>query len=90
MCSVEELKNYFQLIVDNIFGFPSYPGWGIRRLTRSAQPKETEAILKFVGPEGPLFKAIYRLLTDRNFRLEFPISSLPVIQKNSNLHDRTF
>ncbi|CAG7838245.1 unnamed protein product [Allacma fusca] len=67
------------LIVDNIFGFPSYPGWGIRRLTRGAQPKETEAVLKFLGPEGPFFKAIYRLMMDRNYRLEFPVSSLPVV-----------
>ena len=79
ICSVEELKTYYQLIVDNIYGFPSFAGWGIRRLTRTLQPKETEAILKFLAPEGPLFKAIYRLMTDRNFRLEYPVTYLPPV-----------
>lgn len=53
-------------------------GWGLRVITRSAQPREFEQLRAFLGPNGPLLALIFRLASDPYMAFEFPVAWLPV------------
>lgn len=53
-------------------------GWGLRVITRSAQPREFEQLRLFLGPNGPLLALIFRLASDPYMAFEFPVTWLPV------------
>ncbi|XP_045108439.1 sphingomyelin phosphodiesterase 4-like isoform X2 [Portunus trituberculatus] len=52
-------------------------GWGLRVITRSAQPREFEQLRAFLGPNGPLLALIFRLASDPYMVFEFPVAWLP-------------
>lgn len=55
-----------------------HAGWGLRVITRSAQPREFEQLRVFLGPNGPLLALIFRLASDPYMVFEFPVAWLPV------------
>ncbi|XP_050686434.1 sphingomyelin phosphodiesterase 4-like isoform X2 [Eriocheir sinensis] len=69
--------------VENLLGLtaPStlqgHVGWGLRVITRSAQPREFEQLRAFLGPNGPLLALIFRLASDPYMAFEFPVAWLP-------------
>lgn len=75
---LQELAHCFPLIVDHILGINSNIGWNLRELTKQNAPKETDALLKLLGPTGPLLQLAYRLMTDPNLRYEFLLAHIPV------------
>lgn len=78
------MERLYPIIVQKIFGFGSYPpGWGIQTLHRTKSRKDSEALLDFLSPTGPLFThLIYKLLAEP-IAFNFPKGFIPV-SKNAS------
>jgi len=65
--------------VQKIFGFGQYPpGWRIEVTHKLKAKRDSDAILAFLHPTGPLFThVIYKLLAEAVV-FEFPYNCLPV------------
>lgn len=77
--SVKELQEVFPLLVNSIFGGHGSAGgvgWGFRTVTQISHPYEFEILYNFFIPLGPMFRLLYRLLSD-TVKYEVPISFLP-------------
>jgi len=77
--SLEDLKSLFPIIVESIMGYGmTNSGWGLRSITRNNAVRDAEAIIKFLGPTGPLISLAYHLMEDCGLKFEFPLRLLPV------------
>lgn len=65
-------------LLENIFGFGAEPGWGLDTITKSQGHGDFDAVLRFLGPEGPLLRLVYHLQTDVYLMYEYPFANLPV------------
>lgn len=75
--SLKELQEIFPVLINSIFGLPGGGvGWGLRT-TQQANPHEFEILYNFFIPFGPMFRLLYRLLSDP-VKFEIPIGFLPV------------
>lgn len=52
--------------------------WGIRNISSTNNVKDFEILHHFLGPLGPIFRLIYKLLTDCQVKYEFSVAHLPV------------
>lgn len=73
------MQNIFPTLIENIFGTSGGVCWGLRNITQSTHPNEFTVLHHFLGPLGPLFRLIYKLLTDSQVKYEYSVAHLPVI-----------
>ncbi|KAL4223981.1 sphingomyelin phosphodiesterase 4 [Mactra antiquata] len=76
-CSSKDASSILPGLLENIFGFGAEPGWGLDVITKGHNHAEFDAVLRFLGPEGPIMKVVCNLQTDSYLTYEFPFSSLP-------------
>ncbi|XP_066268360.1 sphingomyelin phosphodiesterase 4-like [Branchiostoma lanceolatum] len=74
----KDLHSIYTTLLENIFGFNFYTGWGLKTLNRKSQPVEFNAVKVFLCPGGPMFRLFYKLQSDAFIRYEFPLSCLPI------------
>ncbi|CAH1247516.1 SMPD4 [Branchiostoma lanceolatum] len=74
----KDLHSIYTTLLENIFGFNFYTGWGLKTLNRKSQPVEFNAVKAFLCPGGPMFRLFYKLQSDAFIRYEFPLSCLPI------------
>lgn len=72
---LKELQHYLPTVVEHVFGFGPQLGWGLRGLAHGKPG--FEAIRHFLGPEGPLLRLVYRLMSDASLKYDFPAACLP-------------
>lgn len=76
--SLKELQEIFPVIINSIFGLPGGSvGWGLRTTQQSVNQHEFEILYNFFIPLGPMFRLLYRLLSDP-IKFDVPIGFLPV------------
>ncbi|XP_052802785.1 sphingomyelin phosphodiesterase 4-like isoform X2 [Mya arenaria] len=75
--SQKDLSAVLPGLLENIFGFGSEPGWGLDSISRGHNGVEYDALMKLLGPEGPLMSLVCNLQTDPYLTFEFPSSCLP-------------
>ncbi|XP_078665736.1 sphingomyelin phosphodiesterase 4-like isoform X2 [Branchiostoma floridae x Branchiostoma belcheri] len=74
----KDLHSIYTTLLENIFGFNYYTGWGLKTLNRKTQPVEFNAVKAFLCPGGPMFRLFYKLQSDAFIRYEFPLTCLPM------------
>eukprot|EP00058_Branchiostoma_floridae_P023155 XP_002608645.1 hypothetical protein BRAFLDRAFT_128365 [Branchiostoma floridae] len=74
----KDLHSIYTTLLENIFGFNYYTGWGLKTLNRKTQPVEFNTVKAFLCPGGPMFRLFYKLQSDAFIRYEFPLSCLPI------------
>ncbi|XP_077511135.1 sphingomyelin phosphodiesterase 4 isoform X1 [Amblyomma americanum] len=72
---LKELQHYLPTVLEHVFGFGTNLGWGLQCVQHGQQGFDT--IRYFLGPEGPLLRLVYRLLSDAGLKYDFPVSCLP-------------
>lgn len=77
-CTNKELENFFPLLIEDLFGISNQVGWKLRQIKFSYNPHEYELLVKFLHPNGPVFKLCYKLLSDCHLKYDFPLTYLPV------------
>jgi sphingomyelin phosphodiesterase 4 len=77
-CTNKDLENLLPDIVEDIFGVSNRVGWGLMNIEYSLNPGEYDLLLKFLHPNGPMFRLCYKLLSDPYIKYKFPLSFLPV------------
>lgn len=75
----KDLQAIFPQLVNNIFSTSFSNGWGLKNITLDTYRYEYEALTSFFGPQGPMLRLCYKLLTDPQLKYNIPLSSLPVI-----------
>ncbi|KAF6022704.1 SMPD4 [Bugula neritina] len=76
--NIRNIQHQYSTIVQKIFGFGQYPpGWRIEVTHKLKSKRDSDAILAFLHPTGPLFThVIYKLLAEAVV-FEFPYNCLP-------------
>lgn len=72
---LKELQHYLPTVVEHVFGLGAQPGWGLRGLAHGRPG--FDAVRHFLGPEGPLLRLVYRLMSDASLKYDFPSACLP-------------
>uniref|UniRef100_A0A336LQY2 CSON001502 protein n=1 Tax=Culicoides sonorensis TaxID=179676 RepID=A0A336LQY2_CULSO len=76
--SLKELQEIFPVLINSIFGLPGGSvGWGLRTTQQQINQQEFEILYNFFIPLGPMFRMLYRLLSDP-IKFEVPIGFLPM------------
>lgn len=73
---MQELHQFFPLLLSNIFGFDRNGGWGLSQFNR-VKHGDFHQLLQFLAPHGELFHLIGKLDAE-GFIYEFPVECLPV------------
>ncbi|XP_063707848.1 sphingomyelin phosphodiesterase 4 [Culicoides brevitarsis] len=75
--SLKELQEIFPVLINSIFGLPGGSvGWGLRTTQQTVNHQEFEILYNFFIPLGPMFRLLYRLLSDP-IKFDVPIGFLP-------------
>lgn len=64
--------------MESIFGTSGGLSWGLRNITPTSHPQDFVTLHHFLGPLGPVFRLIYKLLTDIQVKYEYSVTHLPV------------
>lgn len=82
-CSSKDLQTLFPSLVENIFGTNGGVSWGIRNITAASPGNEFNTLVHFLGPLGPIFRLIYKILADTQIKYEYSLMHLPVSFSNT-------
>lgn len=52
--------------------------WGFLYLDKELQVKEFESLRRFLMPDGPILKLVYKFIEEMSPKFEFPLSCIPV------------
>lgn len=74
----KDLQHIFPILIERIFGLNGSVGWGLRSITCETNNRDFNILHHFLGPLGPVFRLIYKLLGDGFVRYDYPLSQLPV------------
>ncbi|KAJ0180569.1 hypothetical protein K1T71_003973 [Dendrolimus kikuchii] len=74
----KDLQAVFPQLISNIFSNSYNNGWGLRTITYENNRYEFEALIRFLEPQGPLFRLCYKLLSDSQLKYDLPLNVLPL------------
>ncbi|XP_063239013.1 sphingomyelin phosphodiesterase 4 [Bacillus rossius redtenbacheri] len=76
-CRERDLEALFPAVVGDVFGAGGSRDWGLRSTLRKYAPADFDALVGLLGPQGPVFRACYRLLANCYLKYQFPLAFLP-------------
>ncbi|XP_046389707.1 sphingomyelin phosphodiesterase 4 [Ischnura elegans] len=76
-CSNKELQSVYPILLESLFGTNDTYGWNLRNVYNNQNPREFDLLFQFLHPNGPIFRACYKLIGDSYLKYDFPLSYLP-------------